>query len=121
MSVRPTKKQRELLDYIDTFITANGYSPSFREIMRARNYKSVSTVAAHVDALVVRGHLRKRDNSARTLEVISDKRRGSSPKTTNEHLDWLRQEIVDRESNPDAALEVEILRAALTLLDQSGD
>ena len=70
MSERPTKKQKELLSFIDGFIKGNGYGPSYREIMRALDYKSVSTVATHVDGLIARGWLRKRDNEARTLEVV---------------------------------------------------
>ena len=38
--------------------------------MRALDYKSVSTVATHVNGLVARGWLVKKDNSARTLEVV---------------------------------------------------
>ncbi len=70
MEQRPTKKQRELLSFIDGFIKGNGYGPSYREIMRALDYKSVSTVATHIDGLITRGWLIKRDNSARTLEVV---------------------------------------------------
>jgi SOS-response transcriptional repressor LexA len=66
---RPTKKQRELLSFITGFIAGHGYGPSYREIMRALNYKSVSTVAIHIDNLIAKGYLRKRDNSARSLEV----------------------------------------------------
>jgi SOS-response transcriptional repressor LexA len=68
--VRPTKKQRELLSFIQTFIAENGYSPSYREIMSGLNYTSVATVALHVNNLIKRGHLRKRDHSARSLEVV---------------------------------------------------
>jgi hypothetical protein len=39
--------------------------------MRALDYKSVSTVAIHVDNLIAKGHLRKRDKSARSLEVLT--------------------------------------------------
>lgn len=67
---RPTKKQRELLSFIDSFIKGNGYGPSYREVMRALDYKSVSTVATHIDGLIAKGFLAKRDNSARSLEVI---------------------------------------------------
>lgn len=67
---RPSKKQLELLNFIEGFIKGNGYGPSYREIMRALDYKSVSTVAVHVDGLIVRGYLRKRDHSARSLEVV---------------------------------------------------
>lgn len=68
---RSTKKQKELLDYVDGFISEHGYGPSYREIMSALGYKSVSTVAIHIDGLIGKGYLRKRDNSARSLEVIS--------------------------------------------------
>ena len=67
---RPSKKQRELLNFIDGFIAGHGYGPSYREIMRALNYKSVSTVAVHVNGLIAKGHLVKRDRSARSLEVV---------------------------------------------------
>jgi hypothetical protein len=40
--------------------------------MRSLNYKSVSTVATHIDNLIAKGHLRKRDKSARSLEVVKD-------------------------------------------------
>lgn len=67
--VRPTKKQRELLTFVEQFIAEHGYSPSYREIMTGLNYTSVATVALHVNSLIKRGHLRKRDYSARSLEL----------------------------------------------------
>ena len=67
---RPSKKQRELLSFIEGFIGGHGYGPSYREVMKALDYKSVSTVATHVDNLIAKGHLRKRDHSARSLEVV---------------------------------------------------
>jgi repressor LexA len=69
--LRPTKKQRETLTFIEDFIKQHGYSPSYREIMSGCNYTSVATVALHVNNLIKRGHLQKRDNSARSLEVIA--------------------------------------------------
>lgn len=69
--MRPTKKQKELLTYIEAFIAEHGYSPSYREIMAGLNYNSVATVALHVDNLIKRGHLHKRDHSARSLEVVA--------------------------------------------------
>ncbi len=67
-TVRPTKKQRELLTFIEDFITEHGYSPSYREIMRGLDYHSVATVSLHINNLIKRGHLQKRDHSARSLE-----------------------------------------------------
>ena len=83
-AINPTKKQYELLLFIDNFIKDNGYGPSYREIMRTFNYKSVSTVAVHIDSLISRGYLRKCDNSARSLEVIDVV---AAPKTMPEVLD----------------------------------
>lgn len=57
--------------FIDGFVKGNGYGPSYREIMRALDYRSVSTVATHVNGLIARGWLVKRDKSARSLEVVS--------------------------------------------------
>lgn len=68
---RATKKQQELLQFIDGFIKGHGYGPSYREVMRALGYKSVSTVAIHVDQLIVKGYLEKKDNSARSLHVVA--------------------------------------------------
>ena len=68
---RSTKRQKELLDYVDGFIQEHGYGPSYREIMNAIGYKSVSTVAIHIDGLITKGFLRKTDNSARSLEVVT--------------------------------------------------
>ncbi len=69
-AIRPTKKQHELLEFIQKFITEHGYSPSYREIMNGLEYNSVATVAQHVNSLIQRGHIRKRDRSARSLEVV---------------------------------------------------
>jgi repressor LexA len=69
--ILPSKKQKELLGYIESFISEHGYSPSYREIMTGLNYNSVATVALHVNNLIKRGHLRKRDRSARSLEVTT--------------------------------------------------
>ncbi len=68
-TLRPTKKQKLLLEFIEVFIAEHGYSPSYREIMAGSNYTSVATVALHVNSLIKRGHLTKRDHSARSLEV----------------------------------------------------
>jgi sulfur relay (sulfurtransferase) DsrC/TusE family protein len=69
-AVRPTKKQKELLTFIEDFITEHGYSPSYREIMQGTGHTSVATVSLHVNNLIKRGHLAKRNRSARSLEVV---------------------------------------------------
>lgn len=80
MTERSTKKQKELLSFVDGFIKEHGYGPSYREVMNGLGYKSVSTVAVHIDGLISKGYLHKRDNSARSLEVVSsDYKPSSSP------------------------------------------
>ena len=66
-SIRPTKKQRELLSFIEAFIAEHGYSPSYREIMQGLQYTSVATVALHVNNLIKRGHLQKRRKPTRLM------------------------------------------------------
>lgn len=81
-TLRPTKKQRELLLFIEQFITEHGYSPSYREIMKNLDYTSVATVSLHVNNLIKRGHLQKRDHAARSLEVVQPTK--DQTLTTNE-------------------------------------
>ena len=88
---RASKRQRELLQFVDNFIQGHGYGPSYREIMRSLGYKSVSTVATHIDGLIAKGYLRKSDNSARSLEVVSTKLTESSAAETDEKTALERQ------------------------------
>ena len=123
MSERPTKKQRELLSFIDGFIKGNGYGPSYREVMRALDYKSVSTVATHVNGLISRGWLVKKDNAARTLEVVmpgdtSGVTQSFVSKTSRSAEQEIRAKLdellgVDNDAN---ARDIETLRRALELL-----
>ena len=120
---RPSKKQRELLSFIDGFIAGHGYGPSYREIMRALNYKSVSTVAIHVDNLITKGHLLKKDHSARSLEVVNSKTLATpSVKTTKTQEKWLVDQVNNHfetyEHAPAAKLfdELCILVGALSVL-----
>lgn len=94
-TVRPTKKQREILDYIRVFIAEHGYSPSYREIMNGLNYTSVATVSLHVNSLITRGHLRKRDRSARSIEVVdtADVPKVTSNQITASQEKWLVKQV----------------------------
>lgn len=95
-TVRPTKKQKKLLEFIEQFIAEHGYSPSFREIMSGLEYTSVSTVALHVNSLIARGHLVKREHSARSLEVVSEEAAETPLKTnkiTASEEKWLVEKV----------------------------
>jgi repressor LexA len=65
-----TKKQVELLAYIDRYIRETGFSPSFEEMKEALRLRSKSGVHRLVSALEERAFLARRHNRARALEVL---------------------------------------------------
>jgi len=67
-----TKKQKELLEYVNSFINANKMSPSYDEIREAMNLKSKSGIHRIVSALEERGFIRKLANRARAIEVLKN-------------------------------------------------
>lgn len=112
-NARASKKQQELLQFIDGFIKGHGYGPSYREVMRALGYKSVSTVAVHVDQLIVKGYLDKKDNSARSLYVKT--LRPSDPKSEDK-LAFIKRKLHSLETEGDEK-RASVLREALEILD----
>ena len=99
---RSSKKQQALLQHIDDFIGEYGYGPSYREMMRALGYKSVSTVAVHVDGLIAKGYLRKKTRSARSLEVVKKNERSetSVAPTPVDGPTWFQNEFAARANDP---------------------
>ena len=65
-----TKKQLELLNFINNEVGANGISPSFDEMKIALNLKSKSGIHRLITALEERGFIRKLAHKARALEII---------------------------------------------------
>lgn len=65
-----TRKQHELLRFIQTRLEENGVSPSFEEMKEALDLKSKSGVHRLISALEERGFIRRLPNRARALEVI---------------------------------------------------
>lgn len=66
-----TKRQKLILDYIESFIEQCGYSPSFEEIADHFGYSSLATVHEHLTNLEAKGYLRKNYNKSRSLELVS--------------------------------------------------
>ena len=121
---RSSKCQRELLNFVDNFIQGHGYGPSYREIMRALGYKSVSTVAVHIDGLMTKGYLRKRDRSARSLEVVTTHLNTTPERTaaTPAQEKWLVNAIsakfnaLDESGSSEKVDEIYVLVGALKVL-----
>ena len=65
-----TKRQREILNYIESFLENYGYSPSFEEIASFFGYSSLATVHEHLSNLERKGYLRKNYNKSRSLELV---------------------------------------------------
>ncbi len=65
-----TKRQREILDFIEGFVRFRGYSPSFEEIAEHFEYRSLATVHEHLSNLQEKGYIRKNYNESRSLELV---------------------------------------------------
>jgi repressor LexA len=65
-----TRKQYELLVYIDRHLKQTGFSPSFEEMKDALNLKSKSGIHRLISALEERGYLARRHHRARALDVL---------------------------------------------------
>ena len=64
-----TRKQHELLIFIDRHLKATGFSPSFEEMKEALQLRSKSGIHRLISALEERGFLKRRHHRARALEV----------------------------------------------------
>jgi repressor LexA len=65
-----TKRQKEILDYIGSFIEDRGYAPSFEEIAESFGYSSLATVHEHLSNLERKGYIRKSYNESRSIELV---------------------------------------------------
>jgi repressor LexA len=64
-----TRRQKELMDFLSGFISANGYSPSYEEIATGLKLASLATVHKHIQALQAKNYLRRSFNHSRSLEI----------------------------------------------------
>ncbi len=71
-----TRKQHELICFIEDRLAESGVSPSFEEMKDALELKSKSGVHRLISALEERGYLRRLPNRARALEVLKAPERG---------------------------------------------
>lgn len=69
-----TKRQKEIIDYINAFVAEYGYSPSYREIGDHFGLSSTATVCEHIQTLQEKGYLKIDPNEARSIEMIDDEK-----------------------------------------------
>jgi repressor LexA len=68
-----TKRQREIFDFIGSYLSRHGYPPTVREIGKAVGLHSSSTVHAHLSKLESLGVLRRDPSKPRALEVMVER------------------------------------------------
>ena len=65
-----TKKQRDLLEFIQKRLSKDGVPPSFDEMKEALDLRSKSGIHRLITALEERGFIKRLANRARAIEVI---------------------------------------------------
>lgn len=70
-----TKRQREILDYIQACQEETGETPSLREMAEHFGFRSMNAARDHIQALVKKGVLKQRPGRARSLQIQSPLRR----------------------------------------------
>ena len=71
-----TKRQREILDYLNEFIQQHGYAPSLEEIGARFSLSSLATVHKHLTNLQEKGFIRRAWNRSRSVELLPSRSGG---------------------------------------------
>jgi repressor LexA len=71
-----TKRQREILDYLNEFIAQHGYAPSLEEIGRRFGLSSLATVHKHLTNLQEKGFIKRAWNRSRSVELVPTRAAG---------------------------------------------
>ncbi len=65
-----TTRQKEVLDFVKSYIVSHGYPPTVREIGAALDVSSPATIHAHLKNLEKKGIIRKDDSKNRAIELL---------------------------------------------------
>ncbi|MBS1815904.1 MAG: transcriptional repressor LexA [Acidobacteria bacterium] len=66
-----TRRQKDVLDFLNGFTQKNGYSPSYEEIAQGLGLNSLATVHKHITNLQNKGLLQRAHNRSRSIDVLS--------------------------------------------------
>ena len=69
-----TKRQREILDFLSSYVDDRGYAPSFEEIAAKFSYSSLATVHEHLSNLERKGCIKRSYNESRAIEILTAQR-----------------------------------------------
>lgn len=74
-----TKRQQEILQFVQNYIAGEGYPPSIREIGSHFGIGSLRGVTVHLDALMKKGYI-ERSNTPRSIKMTHPQYQAASPR-----------------------------------------
>jgi len=104
-----TKKQKNLLLFINKKLRASGVSPSYEEMKQSLNLKSKSGIHRLISALEERGFIRKMAHKARALEVIKLPETASANDIYNSFSPSVIKGGLDEDKRNDDNVEIPVL------------
>ena len=104
-----TKKQKNLLLFINKRLRASGVSPSYEEMKNSLNLKSKSGIHRLISALEERGFIRRLAHKARALEVIKLPETASANDIYNTFSPSVIKGGLDDQKNSDEEREIPVL------------
>ena len=66
-----TKRQKQMVDYLENYIEEHGYAPTLAEVGEYFGLSSLATVHKHLRNLENKGFIRRTHNHSRALEIVS--------------------------------------------------
>ena len=104
-----TKKQKNLLLFINKKLRSSGVSPSYEEMKQSLNLKSKSGIHRLISALEERGFIKRLAHKARALEVIKLPETASANDIYNSFSPSVIKGGLDDKNTNDAAAEIVVL------------
>ncbi len=71
-----TKRQKQILDFIQSYAQKRGYAPSLEDTKKHFRLSSVATIHQHIEALKHKGYLKKQAHQARGIQLYEPKPKG---------------------------------------------
>jgi repressor LexA len=70
-----TKRQKQLVDFLEHYIIEHGYAPTLSEVGQYFGLSSLATVHKHLRNLEQKGFIKRTHNHSRALEIMVDQNR----------------------------------------------
>src|ERR1700733_11740931 len=70
-----TKRQKQLVDYLENYINEHGYAPTLAEVGQFFGLSSLATVHKHLRNLESKGFIKRQHNHSRALEIAQRRKK----------------------------------------------